>query len=292
MIRIYILLVTALLCIGLYTIAGKFITFPTKRTEKAMSNFKRKQSIGQQFYTVVTYPLTKIVSKFIHLEEYQKKRFAKDLQRAGITLTPEEYYAKAYVTSALTIASSFLFIPLGLPILTMGVMLLGIMLFFKERQLVNEKLKKINGHILKELPRFIRTYNNSLKSSKDILKFMEKYRKIAGNEFKYDLDILITELKTGNTEEALQRFDDRVNIPQLSTFVSGVIGTSKGIDQETFFYLMEQDMKILARENIKREIAKRPGKIKKATIATGVMMFLLYLYPIIIDLKNGLGIFN
>ena len=257
-----------------------------------MSAFRRKQGIGERFYTAVTYPLTKIISKFIRPENYQKRKLEKDLARAGINLSPAEYYAKAYVTAGLVILSSFIFIPLGLTVITMCVMLLGIMLFFKERQAAREKLKKINGKILDELPRFVRTYNNSLKSSKDILKFMERYRKIAGDDFKYDLDILITDLKTGNTEDALQRFDERVNIPQLSTFISGVIGTSKGIDQETFFYLMEQDMKILARENIKREIAKRPGKIKKATIAVGVMMFLLYLYPIFIDLKNGLGIFN
>ena len=281
-----------LLSLGFYTLASKFIILPTKKTVRAMSNFKRRQSVGDQFYTIVTYPLTKAMSKFIHIDIYRSKKLTKDLERAGINLTPEEYHAKAYVTSVLTILSSFFLIPLGLPIITMGVIMLGVILYFKERQAVTDKLKKINGHILEELPRFIRTYNNSLKSSKDILRFMEKYRKIAGCEFKYDLDILITELKTGNTEEALQRFDDRVNIPQLSTFVSGVIGTSKGIDQATFFYLMEQDMKILARENIKREIAKRPGKIKKATIAVGVMMFILYLYPIFIDLKNGLGIFN
>lgn len=288
----YIIMVISILTFGFYMLASQFITFPAKRTTKVMANFKRKQSIGEQFYTAVTYPLTKIVARFIHLENYRRKKLAKDLERAGIKLLPEEYLAKAYVTSVLTILSAFLFIPLGLSIITMGVMLLGIILYFKERQTVNEKLKKINGHILEELPRFIRTYNNSLKSSKDILRFMEKYRKVAGDEFKYDLDILITELKTGNTEEALQRFDDRINIPQLSTFISGVIGTSKGINQETFFYLMEQDMKVLARENIKREIAKRPGKIKKATIAVGVMMFILYLYPIFTDLKTGLGIFN
>ncbi len=288
----YYLLVALLIAFGIYTLVGNFITFPTKRTEKAMSTFKRKQGIGEKFYNTVTYPLTKLVSVFIRMENYQKRKLEKDLHRAGINLTPAEYYAKAYVTAGLTILSSFLFIPLGLTVITMCVMLLGIMLFFKERQSVKDKLKKINGKILDELPRFVRTYNNSLKSSKDILKFMERYRKIAGDDFKYDLDILITDLKTGNTEEALQRFDERVNIPQLSTFISGVIGTSKGVDQETFFYLMEQDMKILARENIKREIAKRPGKIKKATVAVGVMMFLLYLYPIFIDLKNGLGIFN
>ena len=288
----YYILTVLLLAFGIYILVGNFIDFPTKRTEKAMSAFMRKQGIGERFYTAVTYPLTKIISKFIRPENYQKRKLEKDLARAGINLSPAEYYAKAYVTAGLVILSSFIFIPLGLTVITMCVMLLGIMLFFKERQADREKLKKINGKILDELPRFVRTYNNSLKSSKDILKFMERYRKIAGDDFKYDLDILITDLKTGNTEEALQRFDERVNIPQLSTFISGVIGTSKGIDQETFFYLMEQDMKILARENIKREIAKRPGKIKKATIAVGVMMFLLYLYPIFIDLKNGLGIFN
>ena len=288
----YYILTVLLLAFGIYILVGNFIDFPTKRTEKAMSAFMRKQGIGERFYTAVTYPLTKIISKFIRPENYQKRKLEKDLARAGINLSPAEYYAKAYVTAGLVILSSFIFIPLGLTVITMCVMLLGIMLFFKERQADREKLKKINGKILDELPRFVRTYNNSLKSSKDILKFMERYRKIAGDDFKYDLDILITDLKTGNTEDALQRFDERVNIPQLSTFISGVIGTSKGIDQETFFYLMEQDMKILARENIKREIAKRPGKIKKATIAVGVMMFLLYLYPIFIDLKNGLGIFN
>lgn len=288
----YYILTVFSLTAGFYALAGTFITFPSKQTEKVLASAARKQGIGEQFYNLITYPLMKLVSKLIHLEHYQSRKLAKDLERAGMKLTPAEYQAKAYVTAGLTIAASFLFVPLGMPILTMGVMLLGIMLFFKERQSLNEKLKKINGRILEELPRFVRTYNNSLKSSKDILRFMERYRKIAGDDFQYDLDILITELKTGNAEEALQRFDDRVNIPQLSTFISGVIGTSKGIDQQTFFYLMEQDMKILARENIKREIAKRPGKIKKATVAVGVMMFVLYLYPIFMDLKNGLGIFH
>lgn len=288
----YYILTVFSLTAGFYALVGNFITFPSKQTEKVLVSAARKQKLGEQFYNLITYPLIKLVSQLIHLDNYRSRKLAKDLERAGIKLTPAEYQAKAYVTAGLTIAASFLFIPLGMPILTMGVMLLGIILFFKERQSLNEKLKKINGRILEELPRFVRTYNNSLKSSKDILRFMERYRKIAGDDFKYDLDILITELKMGNTEEALQHFDDRVNIPQLSTFISGVIGTSKGIDQQTFFYLMEQDMKILARENIKREIAKRPGKIKKATVAVGVMMFILYLYPIFMDLKNGLGIFN
>lgn len=47
----YYLLTALLLAYGIYTLAGQFITFPTKRTEKTMSSFKRKQSIGESFYT-------------------------------------------------------------------------------------------------------------------------------------------------------------------------------------------------------------------------------------------------
>ena len=69
----YYLLVALLIAFGIYTLVGNFITFPTKRTEKAMSTFKRKQGIGEKFYTTVTYPLTKIISKFIRMENYQKE---------------------------------------------------------------------------------------------------------------------------------------------------------------------------------------------------------------------------
>ena len=55
----YYILTVLLLAFGIYTLAGNFIDFPTKRTEKAMSAFRR----GERFYTAITYPLTKIILK-------------------------------------------------------------------------------------------------------------------------------------------------------------------------------------------------------------------------------------
>ena len=54
---------------GIVTIPGgcdAFIDFPVKRTEKAISAFRRKQGIGERFFTAGIYPLIKIISKFIH----------------------------------------------------------------------------------------------------------------------------------------------------------------------------------------------------------------------------------
>lgn len=286
------LLVVCILSIGLYALVTNFITVPTFTSAKALLKIKKKQSSKEQIYISIIYPLSKLLAVFIKIDDYKRVKLKRNLSRANIPLTPEEYYAKAIVTSVLVILSALIFIPLGIPVLTLTVFALGVILFFKEIQSVDDKLKHINNQILKELPRFIRTYNHSCGSKVSVVDVIEKYRDVAGKYFRYDLDVLITDLKTGNEELALQKFDDRVNIPQLSTFVSGVIGTSKGIDQKTFFYLMEKDMKVLAKENLKKEISKRPAKIRKATIAVGVMLFIVYLYPIALDLKTGLGIFN
>ena len=111
----YYILTVLLLAFGIYTLAGNFIDFPTKRTEKAMSAFRRKQGIGERFYTAATYPLAKIISKFIRMENYQKRKLEKDLARAWINLSPAEYYAKAYVTAGLVILSYLSLFRWGLP---------------------------------------------------------------------------------------------------------------------------------------------------------------------------------
>ncbi len=104
--------------------------------------------------------------------------------------------------------------------------------------------------------------------------------------------MLITEMKSGNIEDALRRFDERVNVSQLSTFISGVIGTSKGIDQRTFFFMMEQNMKVLFRENMKREMAKRPPKMKMAAFSVAICMALMYIVPMALQITSGLAIFK
>lgn len=93
----YYLLTALPLAYGIYTLAGQFITFPAMRTEKAMSSFKRKQSFGERFYNLITFPLIKLLSGFMGIEPYESRKLEKDLQRAGITLSPAEYKARAFV---------------------------------------------------------------------------------------------------------------------------------------------------------------------------------------------------
>lgn len=281
-----------LFSIGLYEIITAIVPVPSRRTDKLLGQMAGQRGIAADIQNRILEPAITKTARLIRLDEYRREKLEHDLKRIGDRHTPEEFYAQALLASAGIALGGLLFIPLGIPIVSVGLVLMAVLIFFQQLQGVREKLNKINDEILKELPKFVRTYSNSYGKDVQITDIMEKYRLIAGEAFRYDLDILIADLKTGNEEEALARFADRINLPDLSTFISGVIGTAQGIDQRTFFFFMEQNMKVLARENLKKEIQKRPAKIKKATVIMAMLLFVIFLYPIVIDLKNGLGIFH
>lgn len=287
---IFILILT--LSIGIFALVSAVLTFPDSSTLKVLEGIKKNQSITEQLDEQIVMPIARLVVKFVRIDEYKEVKLRRTLARAKIEFTPHEYFARAITISALTIVSSFLFIPLGIPIFTLLILMLGVILYFKNMQMAADKIKNINEQIVKELPRFIRTYNSATKVDKRIINCIEKYLIIAGDAMKYDLEMLLIDLKTMDEVESLKRFSERVNVSYLNDFITGVIAATQGEDQSAFFAITEQNMNMLARENLKKEVLKRPAKIKKATIAVGVMLFLLYMYPILLDLKNGLGIFN
>ena len=287
------ILFIVLLAFAGYEMITNFIVVPSKQTYKNIqNNILRKEGILEKLAKIFVFPLSKIISRFVKIDMYKRKKMVKNLARAGYTVTPEEYYANAVIISVYTILISVAFIILGISFIGFIGLFLAVVLYFSNIDKVNDKLKARNNAILRELPRFVRTYNHSKHANTQLLTVIEKYRLVAGEEFCYDLDVLITDLKTTSEEEALMNFDDRVNLPQLSGFVNALISSTKGVDQEIYFFTLEKEMNMLARENIRREMQKRPDKIKRVTLLTGIMCLVLYFYPVLITLLDNLATFK
>lgn len=261
------------LTFAFYELITNFITVPSKQTYKNIQNISKRKEVKNRLASIFVYPVSKIISKFVKIDMYKRKKLVKNLARAGYTVTPEEYYANAVVVSFYVIIASCFMIFFGISIVGLFGLILSVILYFSNVDKVNDKLKDRNNAILRELPRFVRTYNHSKHANTQLLTIIEKYRLVAGEEFCYDLDVLITDLKTTGEEEALMNFDDRVNLPQLSGFVNALISSTKGVDQELYFFTLEKEMNMLARENIRREMQKRPDKIQRVTLLTGMMCF-------------------
>jgi hypothetical protein len=150
-------------------------------------------------------------------------------------------------------------------------------------------LKAKTERIIFELPRFIRTFIHGMRADKDVISILEKYSKVANDAVRNDLETLIADMKLGNHEEALAHFDESVDIPQLSNFITSLIAHIRGEDQRASFAHIANDMSLLAKENLKRILAKRPGMVKAASIPMVVVIFGLYLFVIGASLVTGLG---
>jgi len=95
-------------------------------------------------------------------------------------------------------------------------------------------------------------------------------------------------MKTGNHELALRRFDARISLPQLSALVSVLCGVYQGVDQRTSLLILEQDIRTTEREMLRREMEKRPGRIKVASFILTILMILMFMIPLILLIIKNL----
>lgn len=288
---IYILLFIGaiLLAVGLYHITGFILVSPSGNTKTVFKQLFGKRTFKQKMHEKLILPLAKVISKIIHISEYKRRRWKSDLQRADIKKTPELYISENLSKSVWIGAAGFLFVPLGMPFITILLILLAFMIYRKNSGKLKDQIAKVNKDIEAELPRMVETLNYTLGDNNDLLKFFERYRRVAGAAMGKALDRLIFNMKTGNAEDALREFDRTLAIPQITTLVSTLIGITRGIDQRTTLIVLEKEFRSRQREQLRREIDKRPGKVRLASVIMVFGMVILMLVPLIVMVVRTLG---
>jgi tight adherence protein C len=119
------------------------------------------------------------LSKFIHMDEYKRSRMLRTLNAAGLDMTPEVYTAYTIVKPC---AMLLLAIPclIIFPLLALVVVVLAILVYFKESRKADEKVAERRDKIEAELPRFVATIEQELASSRDVLTILENYKGTPG----------------------------------------------------------------------------------------------------------------
>ena len=285
------LITIILISYGLYKIITGFITVPSREIDKNIQNMQGTEGVLDDLKKLFISTPAKFIARFVNIDMYKRQKLSRDLERAGYKENPEEFYGCAIVKAAYCVFIGVCLILLNSTLIGVLTIAVSIIVYLESIDKLNDKLKERNEQIMKELPTFIRTYNNALRQSKDFLKFAINYRQIAKPNFYYDLDVLITDLKTMDEESALTRFANRINISHLSQFANAVIASNKGSDQSVYFQQLNHDMNVLAIENVKREIDKRPEKVKPMTMIVVFSIFATLLYPIIMQLVGSMGVF-
>ena len=140
-----------------------------------------------------------------------------------------------------------------------------------------------------ELPKFIRAIVQGLRTEKDIIKLLETYQTIAGEGLRYDIEVLIMDLKSGNFEEGMTEFEKRLGNSYVSRLAKALIAVNRGDDQSSMLNYLLSDMGLLAKEMMQRELNKRPGRVKMLVIPIVLVAVVALFYVIGANLFSSLG---
>jgi hypothetical protein len=254
--------------LGIYFILLEIFKVPTKRINKTFLAVSRKGRKKEKFLEAYIIELSEKLGSQIKLSLYKKKKLSSRLKSVGLNMTPETFIAKAYVKAGLVLLSTLLalvFFPIIAPI------------------------NIIRNEIENELPRFVNTLSASLKSSRDIVSILEVYKESTKGAFKRELEITTGDMKTGNIELALTRFETRISSSMLSDVIRGLVGVVRGDDNTLYFEMLSHDFKQLEIQRLKAEVMKRPGKIKKYSMMLLGCFMLTYLSVMFMQILESMG---
>lgn len=272
---------------GIYMIVCNALKLPALQTSKTVISFYER---NKKTYKIDAFldDLAGKIGRYIKLDEYKRKKMQATLKTAGMNVTPEQYTATIWIKSLVPIMIGiplyFLF-PILFPIL----LIVGVQTYFKESRTADKKLQQERENIEYELPKLTREISQELKSNRDVLRILERYKNNAGESLKRELEITTADMRSGNYETALTRLETRIQSPMLSDVVRGLISVVRGDDAVVFFQLLAHDFKALEIQRLKNEAAKRPGKIRKYSFLMLGCMLLMYMVIIGISIIRGLG---
>ncbi|SES65295.1 hypothetical protein [[Clostridium] polysaccharolyticum] len=265
---------------GSYTALAGILKLPTFAAEKAAQAYGKEDTLSMQFELFVQ-RLAIRLARHIKMDEYKYGKLEQELKNLGMEQTPEMYKATALVKSFLTL---LLVIPCLFiwPIISIGIVIMAFLVYFQAENKLQEEIKKKREAIELELPRFCCTIKQELAETRDVLAILENYRRNATGAIRKELDITCADMRSGNYEAALTRFEARITSAPLSDIIRGLLGTLRGDDNTAYFEILAHDMDEMEIRRLEAEAAKQPGKIKKYLAALLGCMLLMYAVILIV----------
>ena len=286
-----ILFAAAFTGFGCYHLSCAFVDVPTAQTSRMMMLAKKQTGTSnEKLFDVYLTKIAAKLSPLLKLDPIKRSRLALTLDIAGIPLTPECYTMKAFLTAA---APGLLGVPFFMVMPLMGLLIMGlaVMVWFSTYYKAFDLVKKRRRLIEAELPRFAVSIQQGLATDRDVLKLLTSYRRIAGPHLGQELDTTVADMRTGNYENALLHFQNRVGSTMLSDIVRGLIGTLRGDDQQMYFKMLVFDMRQIEQNNLKKEAGKRPKQMQKYSMMMLFCILLIYVVVLSVEVVGSLGAF-
>ena len=264
-----------LTAVGLALVLADIYHLPTLKARKATNNLGKKGDRKVSIVEIYLKDFSTFLSQKIKLNEYKRAQLEVDLKTAGMEISPEAYVADA-ITKALVIALFALPVFFLFKILSVVVLFISVIVYFKEYQAVSVKIKSRRQKIEYELPRFVSAIEKTMQHNRSIVYILESYKDTAGAELKAELEITIADMRSGNVEVALTRLENRIGSTMMSDITRGLAALERGDNNVVYWGQLVIKFSDYQRQILKQQANAVPRKVRKLSMALMFCFILIY----------------
>lgn len=285
------ILIAVLLAFGSWRVSAAFLYHDRYSTGK-----KNLQQIGrwykdkQEFWdTPLFQKATNFLHRFVFLDDTAKESLKRQLHRAGMNITPEQFTARKYVIYVVAGIGMILCVLLKF---WLGVILCALVAVYgvmRQRESLTSRIKARDEAIEMEMPRFVRTICRTLHNNRDIYSALASYKKVAGPILAEELDILLSHMATGGVAGPLQQFQKRLGTDSAFRLCSTLQEIDRGIDQTATLEYLADDMARQVKLNIQKTLSTRPGKMRLTYLPAVGVCVIMIIYVLIVFVMNQLN---
>lgn len=280
-----------LLIPGIYLPCADALGIPTLKSSLALRRAGKQKSGKTGFVSVWIGGLSDRIAKLIvrMQSDAVKEKLSSDL-RAGNDGRSNEKYLSDCVSSALPL--SLLFFPclLVAPVFSPFVLLCALLYGFRVYRSAGRKTDRKKEEIEREMHSFVSRISASLKHGRNVLNVLDGCREYAGDALKKELDVAVSEMRTGNDEKALAKLETRACSPLMTEAVRGLRAVLRGDDTSAYWVLLQEKCAESEKQRMKREANRIPRKVKKLSLVLLLCFLFTYLAVIGVQLADSLGV--
>lgn len=232
---------------------------------------------------------TDFLTRIVYLDDTAKMSLARQLHRAGMDLTPEQFAARKYIVYAVAGVGMILCVLLQFWFGVIICALAAVYGVMRQRESLTARIKARDEAIEMEMPRFVRTICRTLHNNRDIHAALTSYHKVAGPILGEEIYILLTQMRTGGVSVALQEFQKRIGTDAAFRLCSTLQEIDRGIDQTGTLEYLADDMARQARLNIQKTLSTRPGKMRATYLPAVGVCVVMIIYVLIVFVMNQLN---
>lgn len=286
-----LVLCAVLLAYGLWLVCAVFLyrdRFSVgKKSLRQIAKWEREK---RQFWdSAMARKSTGFFGRFVFMDKPTREVLERQLYRAGMDITPEQFTARKYLIIAL---GTVCILACVLFKFWFGVILCALITGYgmmRQREMLTGRIKARDEMLAAEMPRFVRTICRNLHSNRDIYAALDSYRKVAGPLLGAELDILLTQMRTGNIPVALQQFQKRIGTESAFRLCSTLQEIDRGIDQTSTLEYLADDMARQAKLNLQKTLSTRPAQMRRTYLpAVGVCVAMI-MYVLIVFVTQQLN---